>query len=564
MLALLFLVGSALLVGGYVVYGRILDRKFAIDPSRTMPSETEYDGVDYVPARTPILFGHHFSSIAGAGPIVGPIVAAMAFGWLPAFLWILVGMIMIGGVHDYTALVASIRHRGRSIGEIARSIVSPATQRIFLGFIWLTLIYVLVVFLDLTATTFTANGGVASSSVLFIVLAVVFGFSIYRLRVPTGLGSLIFVPLVFLSIYVGQLMPIEAASLPAVAGSPTKTWTLILLGYCYLASVTPVWALLQPRDYLSSFLLYATVALSTVGLLFGGFDLSYESFLGVSSPIGPLFPILFVTIACGAVSGFHSVIASGTTAKQLARETDVKRIGYGAMTAEGIVALIALATVMMLASNSDLVAAYKANEVSATGIFAAGMGRFTQVFGIPAKLGSAFGALAISTFLLTTLDTSTRLGRFLFHEFFGIRDVNARFLSSIATLAVPTIFVFLTFRDAQGNALPAWKAIWPVFGATNQLLAGLTFLVIIVWLRRLGHKGWFIAIPMVFMFAVTLTSLVMLVVGGGQNSLVQGISVALIVLSLIMIALGLRALRHHLTTSSSAPYTAETGSGQSS
>jgi carbon starvation protein len=216
------------------------------------------------------------------------------------------------------------------------------------------------------------------------------------------------------------------------------------------------------------------------------------------------------------------------------------------MTAEGIVALIALATVIMLAFDSDIVAAYKAHQISATGVFAAGMGRFAAVLGIPAALGSAFGALAISTFLLTTLDTSTRLGRFLFHEFFGIRDVRARFLSTLATLAIPTLFVFVSFHDAQGNLVPAWKAIWPVFGAANQLLAALTFLVIAVWLKRVGHGGWFVIIPMIFMFAVTLASLVMLVAGGGQNLLVEGISIALVVLALVMIALSLRALRHHL------------------
>ncbi len=543
MLALLFLGGTAILLGGYLIYGRFLDRKFEIKPDRVMPSASEYDGVDYVPARTPILFGHHFSSIAGAGPIVGPIIAAMAFGWLPAFLWILVGMTMIGGVHDYTALVASIRHRGQSIGEIARTVISPTTQKIFLAFIWLTLIYVLVVFLDLTATTFAANGGVATSSVLFIALAILFGLSIYRLKMPPLMGTLIFVPLVFLSVYIGGRLPIEAGQLPALAGSATKTWTLILIVYCYVASVTPVWILLQPRDYLSSFLLYGTVAAAGVGLLLGGFDLSFPHFLGFESAIGPMFPILFVTIACGAVSGFHSVIASGTTAKQLAKEPDVRKIGYGAMTAEGVVALIALATVIMLASGGEIAEAYRAHKLSATQVFASGMGRFAQVFGIPAKLGSAFGALAISTFLLTTLDTSTRLGRFLFHEFLGIRNVQARFLSALATLIVPAIFVLVTFHDAEGNVLPAWKAIWPVFGATNQLLAGLTLLVITIWLRRLGHRGWFVILPMIFMFAVTLTSLVMLVASGRQNTVVESISLALILLSLVMIGLGLRALR---------------------
>ncbi len=533
-------------MAGYGIYTRILDRTLHADLSRKVPAETEYDGVDYVPARTSILFGHHFTSIAGAGPIVGPVIAAMAFGWVPAFLWIVLGTVLIGGVHDYTSLMASIRHRGRSIGEIAGRIVSPATRKIFLAFIWLALIYVLVVFLDLTATTFAANGGVATSSMLFIALAILFGVSIYRLKVPAWAASLVFVPLVFIAVYVGQRIPIAAESLPTIVGTPAKTWTLLLLVYCYLASVTPVWVLLQPRDYLSSFLLYALVLGSGAGLVLGGFDIHYVPFLGFQSPIGPLFPILFVVIACGAVSGFHSVIASGTTAKQISSEAAVKRIGYGAMTMEGILALIAICTVAMLAKGGDAVTAYKAHEMPATVVFAKGVGQFAAVFGISPQTGAAFGALAISTFLLTTLDTVTRLGRFLLHEFFGIRQLGARYLSSLATLVLPAIFVLLTFRDAQGDVVPAWKAVWPVFGTTNQLLAGLTLLVITVWLRRQGHRGLFVILPMIFMFLVTLSSLLYLVAGGKQNGLVEGIAIALFVLAIVMIALGLKALRRGL------------------
>lgn len=543
MLAVLFLAGVAVLVCGYRIYTRILDRKFGVDADRPVPAITERDGVDYVPTRTPILFGHHFASIAGAGPIVGPIVAAMLFGWLPAFLWILLGTTLIGGVHDYTALIASIRHKGRSIGEVAGAIISPKVQKIFLCFLWLTLIYVLVVFLNLTATTFVSNGGVASSSLLFIVLAVLLGVWLYRLRLPAMWGTIIFVPLLFLAIYLGQKMPIEAASLPAVAGDPIKTWSLILVIYCYIASVTPVGILLQPRDYLSSFLLYALVLGSAVGLLFGGFSLEFPSFISFNSTAGPMFPILFVLIACGAVSGFHSVIASGTTAKQLANETDVKKIGYGAMATEGGVGLIALATVIILGADSETLLAYKAHQIQATGVFASGMGRFAQVIGIPQQLGSAFGALAISTFLLTTLDTVTRLGRFLFHEFFGIRKVSARFLSTAVTLVVPTLMIFLTFHDAAGNVVPIWKAIWPVFGATNQLLAGLTLLIITVWLRRHGRRGLFVILPMIFMLVVTLSGFVYLVAGGKQNKMVEGIAIALFIIALILITLCIKTLR---------------------
>ncbi|MCK4413707.1 MAG: carbon starvation protein A [Candidatus Eisenbacteria sp.] len=551
MLAGIFIGGTVLLLTGFFFYARKLERILGVTGERETPAVTEYDGVDYVPARAPILFGHHFASIAGAGPIVGPVIAGLAFGWLPALAWIILGTVLIGGMHDYTTLIASIRHRGRSIGEVARAVISPGAQKILLGFIWLTLIYVLVVFLDLTATTFTADGGVATSSMIFIALAVLFGLAIYRLRLSIPIASLIFVPLIFLAVYVGQQAPFDPGLLPRLGDSvhladPTKTWIVILVLYCYLASVMPVWMLLQPRDYLSSYLLYATVLLSAVGLLLGGFAVTYPAFIAFNTPAGPLFPILFVTIACGAVSGFHSVISSGTTAKQLGKEREAKTIGFGAMTAEGIVALIALATVILLASDGAIAAGYRAHEVSAIGVFTAGMGRFAAVVGIPPELGAKFGGLAISTFLLTTLDTCTRLGRFLLHEFFGIRKVSARYLSSLITIALPALFVLLPFKDAQGNPVPAWKAVWPLFGTANQLLAGLGLLIVSVWLRRQGQRAWWALIPMVFMFAITFTSLASLILGGTQSRLIELIAVALFVLALVVIALGLRVMGRRL------------------
>jgi carbon starvation protein len=547
MLALLFVAGSAVLLAGYVFYSRRLERLLGVTGDAPTPAVTRRDGVDYVPARAAILFGHHFSSIAGAGPIVGPVIAAMAFGWLPAFAWILLGAVLIGGVHDYATLVASIRHEGRSIAEVARSVISPPAQKILIAFIWLTLIYVLVVFLDLTATTFVADGGVATSSIFFMALAVLFGLSVYRLRMSTPAATLIFVPLLFAAVFVGEALPIQASSLPvlwgtAAAWKPALFWSLILTGYCYVASVLPVWMLLQPRDYLSSYLLYATVLACAIGLLFGGFSFAFPALTGFNSGIGPLFPALFVTIACGAVSGFHSVISSGTTAKQLAQERDARKIGYGAMIVEGAVALIALCTVAMLARDSEIVSAYKANKVSAIGIFSAGMGRFVQVFGLRYEFGVKFGGLAISAFLLTTLDTCCRLGRFLFHEFFGIRSLKARFATTALVVALPMIFLLLPFRDAQGHPVPAWKAIWPVFGTANQLLAGLGLLIVTVWVRRQGKPVAWVAVPMIFMFAITLTSLVTIVASGTQGRVVDIVAGLLFALSVVMIAMGLRKL----------------------
>ncbi|MBN2270295.1 MAG: hypothetical protein JXN61_06760 [Sedimentisphaerales bacterium] len=506
MLVAVFLVAVGSFVLAYVVYGRFLERHYEVDDSRPTPSHTDADGVDRVPAHKAVLLGHHFSSIAGAGPIIGPVIAAAAFGWLPVFLWVLVGAIFIGGVHDFSALIASVRHKARSIAEVAKEYMSPLVYHLLLAFIWLSLVYVLTVFTDLTATSFVENGGVATSSLLFILLAVGFGLSLYRLKLPLLWSSLIFVPLIFVSVWVGQQIPIRPEIVPAfIAANPAKTWAVVLIAYAFLASTTPVWILLQPRDYLSSFLLYASVIGGALGLLLGGFQIRYPSFNAWSAPsLGPLFPFLFITVACGACSGFHSIVASGTSSKQLNKESDARPVGYGAMLIEGILAIIALATVVVLQRDDQLLG--KAPLV----IYGTGMGKFLAVFHIPEKFGSSFGLLALSTFILTTLDTATRLGRYVFEEFFALQGARARYLSTIGTLVLPTIFVLVTLRDPQGNPIPAWKAIWPVFGATNQLLAGLVLLVVAIWLKKTGKKAGFVLAPMVFMNIMTIWALVLL------------------------------------------------------
>lgn len=331
MLTTILVVSIFLLVLAYFTYGRFLEKRYDVEADRPTPSHTDYDGVDRVPAHKAVLLGHHFSSIAGAGPVVGPIIAAVAFGWLPVLLWVLFGAILIGGVHDFSSLIASIRHKARSIAEVAREYMSPLAYRLFLAFIWLSLVYVLTVFTDLTATSFIEDGGVATSSLMFIALAVFFGLSIYRLKAPVLWSSLVFVPLVFVAVWAGQKLPIAPDKMPVLVGAdPAKTWALILIAYCFLASTTPVWILLQPRDYLSSFLLYASVLGGCVGIFMGGYTLQYPAFNGWSRPeLGPLLPFLFVTVACGACSGFHSIVASGTSSKQLNKESDARLIGYG-------------------------------------------------------------------------------------------------------------------------------------------------------------------------------------------------------------------------------------------
>jgi carbon starvation protein len=407
-----------------------------------------------------------------------------------------------------------------------------------LAFIWLTLVYVLSVFADLTAATFVEDGGVASSSILFIVLAVLFGLSLNKLKMGVLRASLIFVPLVFVAVWVGHEMPISPDKLPNImAIGPHKTWSLLLIIYCFIASTTPVWILLQPRDYLSSFLLYSSVLSGFVGIIIGGFGIHYPAFTAWSVPqTGTLFPILFVTVACGACSGFHSIVASGTSSKQLNKETDGRAIGYGGMLLEGIVAVIALTTVVMLQRWDAL------TKEAPLVIYGRGIGNFLSAVGVSRELGFSFGLLALSAFILTTLDTATRLGRYIFEEFFNLKGAFCRYLSTLATLALPTIFVLINLKDANGNPIPAWKAIWPVFGASNQLLAGLVALVIVVWLKKSGRKLGFIIGPMFFMNIVTVWALVLLLLRY-KFSAVGIIAAVLLLLAIILIIEAYRTIK---------------------
>lgn len=530
MLAIVFVIAIILFLLAYRYYGRFLNRHFEIDDNRKTPSHTDYDGVDKVPTKTAILLGHHFSSIAGAGPIVGPIIAAAAFGWVPAILWVVLGSIFIGGVHDFSALVASIRHKAKSIAEIAKEYMTPLSYKLFLVFIWLTMVYILIVFVDLTSSTFVSHGEVATSSTFFIFLAIVFGIVLNKLKIPLVRASLIFVPLIFAGVWFGHQFPMDATSLPGfLQSNPGRTWNIVLIIYAFVAAISPVWSLLQPRDYLSSFLLYASLIGAFIGIIFGGFNFQYPAFTTWSDiDRGTLFPILFITIACGACSGFHSIVASGTTSKQLNCETDARKIGYGAMLIEGIVAVIALFTVAMLVKNDDLV--HQAPLV----VFGTGMGNFLSIIGIPFEVGLSFGILAVSTFLLTTLDTSTRLARYILEELLNLDGKKTRFYSTFATLIVPVIFTFVTLYDNQGNPIPAWKAVWPVFGSTNQLLAGLALLVVYVWQKRKGKKTFFIVVPMIFMLSMTLWALTQLIYQAPFSS-IGIISAILLVLAIILV-----------------------------
>jgi carbon starvation protein len=538
----------------YRVYGGWMSRVFGINDRHLVPAESQYDGVDYVPTRTQVLLGHHFSSIAGAGPIVGPILAGLFFGWLPALIWIIAGSIFVGGVHDFGATIASVRHKARSVAELARKYITPRAYKLFLAFIWLALIYVIVVFMDLTAATFVnaeMNGsGVAISATIFVVLALAMGYMTYRRGYGLKAATLVFLPLLLLAIWIGDLTAVEGGMLPSIAGAEQNTWNVVLLFYCLIAAITPVWILLQPRDYLSSWLLYLSVLGAGLGLLIGGITGAVEvsskwpalvfpgevTALGVAH-LGPLFPILFITVACGACSGFHSIVASGTTSKQVQCEPDTRRVGYGAMLIEGVVAVIALATVVILPWGAS---AFGQTPIT---IYAGGIGEFLSTLGIPARFGSHFGLLALSTFLLTTLDTCTRLGRYVVQEAFGWdkNDARSRVVATVLTLILPAFLVFVQYTDpVTGAVQPAWRAVWPVFGATNQLLAALALLAVTVWLKRTGRTWLFAGLPMVFMLAMTMSALVMLTIQEGPM-IIRGISIALFTLGLMLTVEAARA-----------------------
>lgn len=519
----------------YKYYGGYITRKLNVSNSKETPSHTMYDGVDYCPAKTPVLVGHHFASIAGAGPIVGPIIAA-SFGWIPVYVWILLGATFIGGVHDYTSIVASVRHKGKSIGQIIDTYIGHNGKKLFLLFAWATLILVIAVFMLIVANTFASIPSSGTSSLLFILLAVAFGLTVYKYNFPLWLSSIIGVVLLFFCIYIGNLFPLQLSS---------QIWIYILIGYIFIASVTPVWILLQPRDYLNSYFLYSLMIGGIVGLFFTFPEIHLAPVTNFSiDKIGYLFPALFVTVACGAISGFHSIVGSGTTSKQLDKESDARVVGYGSMLVEGILAVLALLSVASLDQQHFLELLETKGAVTA---FSTGVANFIHnipLLNVPTQVATNFAALAVSAFALTTLDTATRLARFSFQEFFEVREkkeqnilVKNRFVATAITVAFGAALTF------SGQTM----SIWPVFGSANQLLAAIALLAITVWITNLKLNFAFTLIPMIFMFAVTLTALVTLFYTNilNNNYILSVISVLLFVLALILVYQAYKALKQN-------------------
>jgi len=512
----------------YVFYGHLLIRWLGVDPNRPTPAVEMEDGNDFVPAPPGVVLGGHFTAIAAAGPILGPIIAGLMFGWLPALLWILLGAIFIGGVHDAGALLASIRHRAQSITQVIREHMSPTAYITFLMFVWLSLIYVIIAFTDVTASTFakftsfqetnagvertfTLNGGaVAIGATGYLLASISMGLLMRFTRIRWWILLIVHFGALTATIHFAPaaaqwLAGNGLAFLDAQGKSVndlSKRWDMALLVYCMIASLAPMWILLQPRGVIGATFLYAALLFGVAGTLIGGWSTSgslavqYPAFKGFFSADGAaLFPFLFITIACGACSGFHSVVASGTTCKQLRSEKDIKPVAYGAMLLEAMVAIFALSCVMVLPATA---------KVGAPDfVYAQGIANFMGFLGIDKQFALGFGLLAFSSFVFDTLDVCTRLGRYVFQELTGMSGIVGGTIATVATVAGPAIYLW--------NAPPEWgfRTFWVIFGTSNQLLAALTLVGVSVWLWRTGRPVWFALLPAGFMLISTATALVM-------------------------------------------------------
>ena len=554
---------------GYKFYGGFIARLFKVDNSIPTPAVVNHDGVDYVPTHPGVLFGHHFASIAGAGPIIGPIVACQ-FGWLPALLWIFIGCVFIGAMHDFAALFLSVRNNGRSIGYIIEKIMSIWGRQLFLFFCWACLILVVAVFGMLVANTFVSNPAVATASIIFILMAPVFGFVTSK-GLSLRVASIIFVPLVFVSVYVAYKFPLDLGALFGLEKEGVRNVWLAFLGiYALGASVCPVQWLLQPRDYLSSYLLYAMIILGVLGIVVYNPSIEMSGFTGFVVDNGGarsnLFPDLFILIACGACSGFHSLVSSGTTSKQIRAEKDIQLIGYGGMIVEGVLGVMSLIAVIWL-SDVSFAEAVK-NPVTA---FSSGIGTFVGALGLPVELCTVFISLSISAFMLTSLDTATRLGRFVWQELFSpsythqqnmengnekqkidfvaprkkhgavmdamlgvigvVRKFSANaFMASLLVLLLAGLMVF------SGSA----TAIWPVFGASNQLLASLTLLAVTIYLFAKKSHYLIALIPTVLMIVMSIWGLVEIAAKYfSTNAVLTVSSIFLIFMALMLVLLSL-------------------------
>lgn len=564
---LILLIAFALLALGYIFYGSWLAKQWGVDPNHETPAHTSYDGKDFVPANPAVLMGHHFSSIAGAGPINGPIQAAV-FGWVPVFLWVVIGGIFFGAMHDFGALFASIRHNGGSIGEVIKDEMGVKAQRLFTIFALLVLILVIASFTAVVAGTFVSEGPVftvgranvsgnastATTSLLFIVIAFIFGYFVYRKNVKIGPATIVGIIGIVLIVIAGLNFGVNASR---------TFWVLFIAVYIVVASLLPVWMLLQPRDYLSSFLLYGMMIIAFIGIIFSGATVDLPAFAGWTglNNKASLFPTLFITVACGAVSGFHSLIGSGTTSKQLDSEKDAKVIGYGAMIVESALAIIALIAMGVVFTKTDLGGGDLFKISAPPTIFAGGVATMvaTMFGGVADFTNPVYDTtytlltLAVSVFALTSLDSGTRLSRYMFAELFIPEGKTRDELTGARKFfSHPLVSTLIMVIIGCGMGFMSLSQIWGVFGAANQLLAGIAMLAVAAWLGNIGKNNKMFFVPMIFMLAATLTSLVMTIIGKVKLIAAAGAawgdwfqmiwSIGLVVLAVILVIEGVQVM----------------------
>lgn len=533
---LILAISILILLAGYVFYGKWLCRVWGIDPNRKTPAEIYCDDTDYIPTDAGVLFGHHFASIAGAGPINGPIQAAV-FGWLPVVLWIVFGGIFFGSVQDVSSLLASVRNYGKSIAYISEKSIGKYAKQLFYVFALFALLFLNASFIDMVASSYNGfningikvveNASSGSASIMFVLISLIFGFVFHRNKNNSNL-KLILIGAVFIAICIAL-----GISFPVYLNK--TTWIIIIIAYIFAASITPVWILLQPRDFLNSCLLYAIFIFAVIGIIFINPKMQLSAFTGFNAAGDSLFPMLFITVSCGAISGFHSLVCSGTTSKQIKSEADIKVLAFGGMVVECVIAVVAIIVAGCVFNQSTV---YKSAPFV---IFSQAMASLFAKAGLNSSAIYILTMLAISAFALTTLDTTTRLARYLIQEFSSDiksekikKKLSDQYIATALTVAVTGILAFGGFKN-----------IWSLFGTVNQLLAAIALLTVSVWLGSKGRKIFILIIPMSFMLFAAIVSLILLLynnivklVGGMGTFIKEGIQTFIIVL-LIYFAMNL-------------------------
>ena len=546
----LVLIGLLVFYLGFRFYSRFIgNRIFKIhDEDQIMPSKELEDGIDYVPTKKHILFGHHFTSIAGAAPIIGPCVAAY-WGWLPALLWILLGTIFMGAVHDFGALVTSVKEKGRSIADIASNTISKRTRLMFLSFVILLIWLILAVFAMVIADLFVAIPSSVIPINIEIIIAIIMGFLIYKKKIDILIPSLFALAILYFFVWVGTKAPIDLTTTMAVQ-DVKNLWIIMLFIYSAIASLLPVWTLLQPRDFINSHQLFVGLGLLFLGIFISQPVVDAPAIRSLSEPDVPgIFPLLFVTIACGAISGFHGLVASGTSSKQLEKLSDARVVGYGGMIGEGALALastISAVAGIALVTNSNLPAVGPVTDLNwnvyydtwahASGnkaaAFVLGGGALIQSLGIPTIVANTLMAVLVISFAATTLDTATRIQRFILNEFgiaTGVKALSNRYTATIVAIIPAILLAFWNVVEpGTGSMRQAGWVLWPIFGASNQMLAALTLMVLTLYYWQKKRPILPLLIPMFFVMGITITALVANAIQFyGQNSILFGLTIIL-------------------------------------